>query len=367
MMGVANRFYASTDDFRNPYERDRDRIIHSSSFRRLEYKTQVFINSEGDYFRTRLTHSLEVSQIARTIAKHLGLNDSLAEAIALAHDLGHTPFGHIGGDHLHALLLEAGETYGFDHNFQSFRVVTQLEKRYKEFDGLNLTYATLEGLLKHSYPYKKPFFNEVMSEAFAMDYHPSLEAMIVDKADEIAYISADIDDGLKCGLITLDDLSENPLVAKAKEAVCREGIDPKEKVFALRLTSHLINMMIFDLINFSLKQIRSRHLPVDVVMIRTLHATESLPIHFSDEIATDVKKLKKILFAKLYRHENIVRKMHFGKVCIEGLFHALRSDVTMMPAEYRLRCEQESSLRVVADFIANLSDRSAEKLYRELY
>ncbi len=195
------RFYKIDKDFRNPYARDRDRIIHSGSFRKLEYKTQVFLNQEGDFFRTRLTHSIEVSQIARSITSHLGLNESLAEAIALAHDLGHTPFGHIGGDTLDECLKEHGYSNGFEHNFQSFRVVSSLEKRYKGFDGLNLTFATLEGILKHSYPYKKNFLPSWVDKEFNLETHPSIEAMIVDRADEIAYMSHDIDDGINSGLI----------------------------------------------------------------------------------------------------------------------------------------------------------------------
>jgi dGTPase len=195
-MRPEQRFHGISDDFRSPFARDRDRIIHSGSFRKLEYKTQVFLNQEGDFFRTRLTHSLEVSQIARSVAAELGLRESLAEAIAIAHDLGHTPFGHVGGDTLDACLKAAGHANGFEHNFQSFRVVTVLEKRYRTFDGLNLTFATLEGILKHSYPYTKVFFPAWIDEVFALDHHPSVEAMIVDRADEIAYMSHDIDDGV---------------------------------------------------------------------------------------------------------------------------------------------------------------------------
>ena len=188
-MQANSRFFDLNDDFREPFARDRDRILHSGNFRKLEYKTQVFLNQEGDFFRTRLTHSLEVSQIARSITKELKLQEALAEAIALAHDLGHTPFGHVGGDTLDELLKEKGHTNGFEHNFQSFRVVSKLEKRYKEFDGLNLTFATLEGILKHSYPYKKSFLPSEVVKTFNLDVHPSIEAMIVDRADEIAYQS----------------------------------------------------------------------------------------------------------------------------------------------------------------------------------
>ena len=229
LMEAEQRFHSFAEDFRDPYSRDRDRVIHCSSFRRLEYKTQVFLNHEGDYFRTRLTHSLEVSQIARTLSRTLELNETLSEVIALSHDLGHTPFGHIGGDELDRLLKADGHPLGFEHNFQSFRVLTRLEKRYKDFDGLNLTFATLEGVLKHSYPYEKDFLANI-DPAFALDKHPSLEAMVVDHADEIAYTSHDIDDGIKYGLIRFEDLKDDALCQRVDRMVREEGIDPKEKL-----------------------------------------------------------------------------------------------------------------------------------------
>ena len=236
------RFFGIEKDFRDPYARDRDRVIHCSSFRRLEYKTQVFLNHEGDYFRTRLTHSLEVSQIARTLSRMLQLNETLAEVIALSHDLGHTPFGHVGGDELDRLLKEDGRPLGFEHNFQSFRVLTKLEKRYKEFDGLNLTFATLEGVLKHSYPYKKPFL-EGLEGGFDLEKHPSLEAMVVDHADEIAYTSHDIDDGIKYGLITFDDLLSDELCLRVDEMVQKEGIKRDEKLYRHRFVAGLIKLL----------------------------------------------------------------------------------------------------------------------------
>ena len=230
------RFYKIDKDFRNPYARDRDRIIHSGSFRKLEYKTQVFLNHEGDFFRTRLTHSIEVSQIARSITSQLGLNESLAEAIALAHDLGHTPFGHVGGDTLDECLKEDGFKNGFEHNFQSFRVVSKLEKRYKDFDGLNLTFATLEGILKHSYPYKKSFLPDIIDEQFDLEKHPSYEAMVVDRADEIAYTSHDIDDGVNSCLISFEDLKESELVREILEKVEAEGVgEENDEMFRYRL------------------------------------------------------------------------------------------------------------------------------------
>ncbi len=362
-MKCTDRFHPSITDFRDAFYRDRDRIIHCSSFRRLEYKTQVFINYVGDYFRTRLTHSLEAAQISRTIARELGLSEPLAEAIALAHDLGHTPFGHVGGDELDRLIKEGYSTNGFEHNFQSFRVVTKLEKRYKDFDGLNLTFATLEGILKHSYPYKKSFLSEWFDEVFELDKHPSLEAMIVDHADEIAYISADIDDGIKYELISFNILKESELVQEVMEEARKEGYEEGNKLFRYRFTSLLIAKLVISLIEESKK-----HIPKsDKILCKTIPSSEPLPIRYPQELATKVKKLKKILFKKLYRHHQIMQKMHAGKMCIRGLFEALISEPRLMPDAFYQRCENEQVYRVVADFIAGMSDRYAMKLYRELY
>jgi len=359
----SERFYPSIEDFRHSFYRDRDRIIHSSSFRRLEYKTQVFINYVGDYFRTRLTHSLEVAQISRTIAKELEVSEPLAEAIALAHDLGHTPFGHVGGDELDRLIKKRFGPNGFEHNFQSFRVVTKLEKRYKDFDGLNLTFATLEGILKHSYPYKKSFLTQWYDEVFDLSKHPSLEAMIVDKADEIAYISADIDDGIKYELIDFETLQQSELVEEVMKKAKEEGYEEGSKLFRYRFTSLLIAELVISLIEES-----KRHIPTtSKVLCKSIPASEPLPIRYPKELETKIKKLKKILFDKLYRHPQIMRKMHAGKKCIEGLFEALVEEPRLMPSEFFERCENEKAYRVVADFIAGMSDRYAMKLYRELY
>ena len=362
-MQCTDRFHPAIPDFRDPFARDRDRVIHTSSFRRLEYKTQVFINHEGDYFRTRLTHSLEVSQIARAVANALGCKEALAETIALAHDLGHTPFGHVGGDTLDECLKKSGNRNGFEHNFQSFRVVTKLEKRYAPFDGLNLTFATLEGILKHSYPYRKPFLTQWYDDTFGLDYHPSLEAMIVDHADEIAYISHDIDDGIQYGLITFDDILGNELVQEIDAKVRAEGLERGSKLHRYRFVGMLISHLVTHLIE------SSRHrIPVSGrILCRTIPADEPIPIRFDEALATEIKKLKKILFRKLYRHERIVSKMHAGKICIEKLYQAFTADTNLMPNDYRKRLENEKKERVAADFIAGMSDRYALQRYREIY
>ncbi len=364
-MNCNDRFYPFEDDFRDPFSRDRDRVVHASSFRRLEYKTQVFINHEGDYFRTRLTHSLEVAQIARTLAKTLYLNETLAEAIALSHDLGHTPFGHVGGDELDRLLKADGFKNGFEHNFQSFRVVTKLEKRYKDFDGLNLTYATLEGILKHSYPYKKPFFPKEIVDAFKLDYHPSFEAMIVDFADEIAYISADIDDGIKYKLIAYDDIKEEALIQRAALFVQQEGVQKSDKIFRYRLVAHLIRILVQNLIENSQEFIKKNS--TDRVLCSYFEASQKLPVGFSKEIAKELKELKKRLFEKLYFHEAITRKMYAGKQCVRGLYEAYKSDERLLPKEYRELLAKRPLHRVVSDYIASMTDRYAFKSYQELY
>ena len=357
------RFYSVEDDFRSPYSRDRDRIIHSGSFRRLEYKTQVFLNHEGDFFRTRLTHSIEVSQIARSIANDLGLQEALAEAIALSHDLGHTPFGHIGGDTLDECLKKDGYTNGFEHNFQSFRVVSRLEKRYRTFDGLNLTFATLEGILKHSYPYKKNFLPQTIDEHFNLSTHPSIEAMIVDRADEIAYISHDIDDGVNSGLITFDDLKESELVAFILQKVHDEGIDEQnDEMFRYRFSSHLINHLVYSLLDYSKARVDNSS-----VLSALIDAKEALPIGFDKELETQVKKLKKLLFEKLYQSKDIVRKMYAGKQAIKGLYKALMEEQNLLPNYYRELLHVRNTHRVVADYIASMSDRYALKLFNELY
>ena len=358
-----DRFHDISDDFRSPYARDRDRIIHSGSFRRLEYKTQVFLNQEGDFFRTRLTHSIEVSQVARSIASTLGLQEALAEAIALAHDLGHTPFGHIGGDILDECLKEDGHSNGFEHNYQSFRVVSKLEKRYKNFLGLNLTFATLEGILKHSYPYKKYFFPPSIDAQFHLDTHPSIEAMIVDRADEIAYMSHDIDDGVHSGLINFEILKESALIRDILQKVYDEGItEEDDEMFRYRFSSHFINHLVYSLLAYTQDNIDNTR-----VLSATIDASQKIPVGFEPELEREIKLLKKILFQKLYQHKKIIRKMYAGKQAIIGLYNALKDEPKIMPSFYREQLHVRNKHRVIADYIAGMSDRFAMNLYNEIY
>lgn len=342
-----DRFYTFKEDYRNPYARDRDRIIHCSSFRRLEYKTQVFLNTQGDYFRTRLTHTIEVSQIARTIANHCNLEENLCEAIALAHDLGHSPFGHSGGDELDRVLKDSGFKNGFEHNFQSFRVVSELEKRYKEFNGLNLTYATLEGILKHSKPYDKPFFSEKLKTIFKIKDDPRLEATIVDLSDEIAYTSHDIDDGIKQKIISIDLLEENHLISKLIKDLQDDGIQKQDKVFRYRFTSSLINTLAQNIIN---------------------NFKEKNQICYDENIKNDLRDIKRTLFKYLYGNEEIKRKMFFGKQCVRALFNDFMNDKNLLPQDLKDKINKGAKIhRVASDYIASMTDRYAIKLYKELH
>ncbi len=346
-MQYTDRFYAFKEDYRNPYARDRDRIIHCSSFRRLEYKTQVFLNTQGDYFRTRLTHTIEVSQIARTIANHCNLEENLCEAIALAHDLGHSPFGHSGGDELDRILKDSGFKNGFEHNFQSFRVVSELEKRYKEFNGLNLTYATLEGILKHSKPYDKPFFSENLRAIFKIKNNPKLEATIVDFSDEIAYISHDIDDGIKQKIISIEILEENYLISKLIKELKDNGVLKNDRVFRYRFSSSLINTLAQNIIN---------------------NFKEKKQICYDDDIKDSIKEIKKILFKNLYGNEEVKRKMFFGKQCIKALFNDFMNDKNLLPQDLKEKLNKGAKLhRIISDYIASMTDRYAIKLYKELH
>jgi dGTPase len=358
------RFFNFNNDFRDPFSRDRDRVIHSSSFRRLEYKTQVFVNHEGDYFRTRLTHSLEVAQIARTLSRELKLNETLAETIALSHDLGHTPFGHTGGDELDRLLKIDGFQNGFEHNFQSFRVLTKLEKRYKNFDGLNLTYATLEGVLKHSTPYKKSFFPKEIIDNFNLDYHPSLEAIVVDYADAIAYTTSDIDDGIKYNLISYKDLKECQLIKIAATEVKKEGIKPKEHIFRHRLVASLIKILVEDFINNSKEFVSCNN---KEPLCSFFKADTKLDIGHSKDIAKALKELKKVLFKKMYRHSEIVKHMHAGKICVKALYSAYSNDTNLLPTYQQELLDIRAKHRVIADYIASMTDRFALKSYHEIY
>jgi dGTPase len=278
--------------------------------------------------------------------------------------LGHTPFGHVGGDELDKLLKNDGRPLGFEHNFQSFRVLTKLEKRYKDFDGLNLTFATLEGVLKHSYPYKKSFLTEI-DKRFDLEKHPSLEAMIVDHADEIAYTSHDIDDGIKYGLITFDDLLRDSLCLRVDKMVQQEGVGRGEKLYRHRFVAGLIKLLVEDFIENSKEGAEKYR--TEIPIVTTLDSQTKLPVGFSKKTTTQLKTLKKLLFKKLYRHEKIARKMYAGKQCIKGLYKAFTEDENLLPLHQQELFDVRNKRRVIADYIAAMTDRYAMKTYHEIY
>ncbi|RCS56585.1 deoxyguanosinetriphosphate triphosphohydrolase [Parvibium lacunae] len=343
---------------RNEFHRDRDRIIHSAAFRRLEYKTQVFINHEGDLFRTRLTHTLEVAQIARTVARHLGLHEDLTEAICLAHDLGHTPFGHAGQDALHQAMQAHG---GFEHNLQSLRVVDELEERYAEFDGLNLCYETREGILKHC-SREHALQLGALGERFIQRQQPSLEAQLANLADEIAYNTHDIDDGLRAGLIEFEQLMTQPLFARHAKTVQQSypGLNARRLVY--ETTRRMINTWVMDLVTHSSELITAAG-------IATREAVATVPplISFSPTIQQETRALKHFLFQNLYRHYQVMRVMQHAQRIIQHLFEAFIAEPRLLPTQYQARLEKHGLARTIADYIAGMTDRYATREYQRIF
>ena len=344
---------------RSGYQRDRDRIIHSSAFRRLEYKTQVFVNHEGDLFRTRLTHSIEVAQIARSIARNLGLNEDLTEAISLAHDLGHTPFGHAGQDALNECMKSCG---GFEHNLQSLRVVDLLEERYGAFDGLNLTFETREGILKHCSPRNAALLGAV-GERFLKGEQPGLEAQLANLADEIAYNNHDVDDGLRSGLITLEQIATVPIIARHLASARAEFPQITGRRLIHETIRRMINSQIIDLIRETRSNIE-RHAPLSIDDVRTSPRI----ISFSPEMREAQLALKQFLRSHLYQHYKVMRMSAKARRIITDLFHAFASDIRMLPAQFREKAESRGEItRVTADYIAGMTDRYAIREHRRLF
>ncbi len=342
---------------RSEFQRDRDRIIHSTAFRRLEYKTQVFVNHEGDLFRTRLTHSLEVAQIGRAIARSLRLDQDLVEAIALAHDLGHTPFGHTGQDALNACMKDYG---GFEHNLQSLRVVDVLEERYAEFDGLNLTFETREGILKHCSPLKAAELGDV-GERFLNKGQPSLEAQVANLADEIAYNNHDVDDGLRSGLITLEELSQVTVFARHLEEVKSRYPALAGRRVVHETVRRMINTLITDLVAHS-SQLIAEAAPRSVDEVR---AAPPL-IAFSPRIRAEQQELKHFLRTHLYQHYRVNRMSGKARRIITSLFEAFMEEPRLLPPEYQHKARQDKA-RTIADYIAGMTDRYAMKEYHRLF
>jgi dGTPase len=351
------RFKEETSTLRNDFQRDRDRVIHSTAFRRLEYKTQVFVNHEGDLFRTRLTHSLEVAQIARSIARTLNLHEDLAEAIALAHDLGHTPFGHAGQDALNTCMREYG---GFEHNLQSLRVVDILEQRYAAFDGLNLTFDTREGILKHCSIKNAEKLGDV-GERFLNRTETTLEGQIANFADEIAYNNHDIDDGIRSGLLSVDQLMEVSLFKEHALKVRALYRDLSQKRLVNEIIRRMIHSLVDDLCRTSLTYIRASK-PKNVDEVRL----NSPMIDFSAEMAEKQLELKQFLRKYLYLHPKVTEMTDKAIKTVEGLFNAYMADLTLIPPDYQSMGREEKP-RIVADYIAGMTDRYAFREYEKLY
>ena len=342
---------------RSEFQRDRDRIIHSGAFRRLEYKTQVFVNHEGDLFRTRLTHSIEVAQIARSIARQLGLNEDLCEAISLAHDLGHTPFGHAGQDALNACMKNHG---GFEHNLQSLRVVDLLEERYAEFDGLNLCFETREGILKHCSNDNAAKLGE-LGQRFLQNQRPSLEAQVANLADEIAYNNHDVDDGLRSGLITLEQFDEVPLVADHLHEVRHSYPNLPERRVVHETVRRMINTLVTDLIRQSETNIKLQQPDT----LEEVHRAPTL-IAYSAEVSKQQKILKKFLRTNLYQHYRVRRMSAKAQRIINDLFGIFMSDQYLLPPQFQQQAAIDHA-RAVSDYIAGMTDRYAIREHQRLF
>jgi len=351
------RFAEAPAQARTDFQRDRDRIVHSSAFRRLEYKTQVFVNHEGDLFRTRLTHSLEVAQIARAIARNLRVNEDLVEAISLAHDLGHTPFGHAGQDALHESMQPYG---GFEHNLQSLRVVDDLEERYGAFNGLNLTFETREGILKHCSPENARKLGE-LGRRFIERRQPSIEAQVANLADEIAYNNHDIDDGLRSGLITLHQIEAIPLFARHADQVRKEFPDISDRRMIHETTRRMINTLIVDLITETQRRLAAAA-PNSIDDVRSSAALAA----FSSPMRSEADELKRFLSEHLYRHYQVMRMTEKAKRIVRELFAAFREEPRLLPLDHRQRVDAEGP-RAIADYVAGMTDRYAIREHRRLF
>lgn len=348
---------------RSEFQRDRDRIVHSSAFRRLEYKTQVFVSHEGDLYRNRLTHSLEVAQIVRSLARGLALNEDLSEAIALAHDLGHTPFGHAGQDALDDCMKPYG---GFEHNAQSLRVVDELEDKYAEFTGLNLSFETREGILKHCSLTRAATLGDV-GERFLRRQQPSLEAQLTNIADQIAYNNHDVDDGLRAGILRIEQLLDVPLFARFHGEVTARYTALTPRQLRHETIRRMINALVIDLHGETARRLASAKLP-DVDAVR---AWPDTLVSFSEGMERDNRELKRFLFEHLYKHHAVYRVMYKARRIVRELFEALFGDPRLLPPEFQaaaLKADGDAGrARVVADYVAGMTDRYAADEHARLY
>jgi dGTPase len=357
---------------RSPFQRDRDRIVHSTAFRRLTYKTQVFVYHEGDHYRTRLTHSLEVAQIARTISRALGLDEDLAETLALAHDLGHTPFGHAGEEALNAEMVRFG---GFSHNDQTLRILTRLERRYAEFDGLNLTWEALEGIVKHNGPLRGPGIDQPVPPTIAeydrchpleLDTFPSAEAQVAAISDDIAYNNHDIDDGLRAGLFVVADLADVPLVGPVFREVASRYSGLEESRLIHEAIRRLIDRMVGDLITETRRRLEQN----GVASVDAVRALERPVVAFSDDMRRNDGALKKFLFERMYRHPRVNRMSIEARRVIHNLFTRYLAEPQCLPREWRdlsAGPADPQTARVVADYLAGMTDRFALDEHRRRF
>jgi len=359
------RIYNESENFiRSPYQRDRDRIIHSTSFRRLKHKTQVFVNTEGDHYRTRLTHSMEVSQIARTLARSLNLNEDLSETLSLSHDLGHTPFGHAGEEILSKCMKKYG---GFDHNIQTLRIVTLIENKYYKFYGLNLTIETLDGLIKHNgpvlnkiYEYKKILRQDLFKGIISFNSYPSLEAQVAAISDDIAYNNHDLEDGLRAGLFTIKKFSSIPSISKLINKHLQNIKRYRREIVISQIVRDLINLMVIDVIkttNINLKKIKPRS-------INDIYNNNGLIVDFSDKMKKIDRQIKDFLHVNMYNHSKVIVNTNKGKKIVKDLFvYLLKNHKKYINRNF---FKKENTERVIADFIAGMTDRYAINLYKKI-
>ncbi|NOX96802.1 MAG: deoxyguanosinetriphosphate triphosphohydrolase [Nitrospirae bacterium] len=341
--------------YRSVFQRDRDRIVHSTAFRRLEYKTQVFVNHEGDYYRTRLTHTIEVAQIARSIARSLKLNEDLTEAIALAHDLGHTPFGHSGEEALRELMEDEG---GFEHNWQSLRVVEQLERRNPRFKGLNLSWEVREGIIKHTTPYDKASFSE-----FEPDKFPTLEAQTVNLADEIAYNNHDLDDGLTAEMINEEVLGKSSFWEETYQEIKKKFPDSDRERRKYQTIKALINLQVTDVIVETEKRLEQ----AQVGSVKDVREASSLLVSFSPQMSRKNEQLKQFLLEHLYHHYRVVRMTEKARRFIRELFKIYLDYPLQLPPDTQEKFKEATPARVICDYIAGMTDRFALNEYNKLF
>jgi dGTPase len=353
----------SENSIRSPYQRDRDRIIHSSSFRRLKHKTQVFVNTEGDHYRTRLTHSMEVSQIARTLTRSLGLNEDLSETLSLSHDLGHAPFGHAGEEALSECMKNYG---GFNHNIQTLRIVTSLENKYYKFYGLNLTIETLDGLIKHNgpvkniVPYKKILKKNLFNNKITFNAFPSLEAQVAAISDDIAYNNHDLEDGLRAGLFTIKKISSISYLSGLINKHVKNIKNFRREIIINQIVRDLINLMVVDVINTTNKNLEK----INPQSINDIYKQDTMIVDFSDKMKKIDKRIKYFLKHNMYNHKKVIVNTNRGKRIIKDLFKYISKNPRKHISNELFKNELKE--RVIADFIAGMTDRYAINMHKKI-